>query len=171
MVSRCRKKPAVAHRAVGRRQVLAVSKRLDRQLERAQVGKLRDNLVRPQTRLVYDRALQWFFKTLSEQGLSLPMHEDDLDDLVCDVTEYACENGEQRALVGNILSALPLHVNALHGKLKGAWTLWRLWGEREIPCRAPPLWQDGASAIANYFRKRTYINKSLLVMLAFHGFL
>ena len=154
-----------------RRQVLAFSTFAQRRSERQHIGSLSNNLVKPYTRTQYTRALVWFFNWLDATGLSLPEREGDLDGIVCEAIESAWDHGEPRALIGNLLSGLPHNVNAIHGKLRGSWRLWKKWGELEIPCRAPPLSRKATLAMAYFFVQWGFRNEALLLCLAFDRFM
>ena len=174
MAATLRRRPAASlrgPRASPRHAALEVRKRHLRIVARRSVGKLRDNLVKPYTMKLYSAALLWFFQHLTIVGQSLPDHEGDLDDIVCEAIEEAWDSGLPRALIGNLLSGLPLQVNALYGQLKGSWKLWRVWGEKEIPCRAPPFSKVAAFAVANQFRRWGFPIESVLIGLAFFRFL
>ena len=81
------------------------------------------------------------------------------------------ETGESRTLCGNLLSSIPYHSRALTGRLKGAWRLYQLWGQKEIPARAPPLSKVAAFAIAHQFYRWGFRNVSIVLVLAFYRFL
>ena len=81
------------------------------------------------------------------------------------------ETGESRTLSGNMLSSIPYHSRALTGRLKGAWGLHQLWGQKEIPARFPPLSKVAAFAIAHQFYRWGYLNVSIVLVLAFYRFL
>ena len=154
-----------------RRRSLALATVSQRRTERQALGSLRENLVRPYTRKLYTAAVLWFFDWLDQEGLVLPDHESEVDDVVCQALEAAWDAGEARSLAGNILSGLPHFCQALYGQLKGAWRLWKKWGELEVPCRAPPLSLKAALAIAYHFHLWGYRNEALLICLAFNRFL
>ena len=153
------------------RQVLNLGSKGERVVERAKIGRLRDALIQPATMIKYQNALAYFFRFLDTGGLELPSCQDDLDDVVCECIEYMWETGEPRSLCGNLLSSIPFHSHALYGRLKGAWKLHQLWGQKEIPVRAAPLSKIAAFAIAHQFYRWGYLSDSVVLVLAFFRFL
>ena len=153
------------------RQVLNLGTKAERVAERAKIGRLRHALIQPATLVKYQNALAYFFRYLAAGGLELPSCQDDLDDVVCECIEYMWETGEPRSLCGNLLSSIPFHSQALYGRLKGAWKLHQLWGQKEIPVRAPPLSKIAAFAIAHQFYRWGYLSDSIVLALAFFRFL
>ena len=129
--------------------ILGLASPAQRIAERAKIGSLRHALIQPATLVKYRIALAYFFHYLAAGGLELPSCQDDLDDVVCDCIEHMWETGESRSLSGNLLSSIPFHSHALYGRLKGAWRFHQLWGQKEIPARAPPLSKIAAFAIAH----------------------
>ena len=151
--------------------VLSLASPAQRIVERAKIGNLRHALIQPATLVKYRTALAYFFHYLAAGGLELPSCLDDLDDIVCDCVEYMWETGETRTLCGNLMSSIPYHSRALTGRLKGAWRLYQLWGQKEIPARAPPLSKVAALAIAHQFYRWGFVNVSIVLVLAFYRFL
>ena len=139
--------------------------------ERSKIGKLRDAIIQPATLVKYQSALAYFFHFLDAGGLELPSDRDDLDDVVSDCIEHMWETGEPRALCGNLLSSIPFHSPGLHGRLKGSWKLYQVWGQKEIPTRAPPISRITAFAIACQFYRWGYLSDSIVLVLAFFRFL
>ena len=153
------------------RQVLNLGSVAERVTERRKFGRLQDALIQPSTMVKYQRALAYFFHFLDAGGLELPSSQDDLDDIVCECIEYMWETGEPRSLCGNLLSSIPFHSRALSGRLKGAWKLHQLWGQKEIPVRAAPISKVAAFAVAYQFYRWGYLRDSIVLVLAFFRFL
>ena len=151
--------------------VLSLASPAQRIVERAKIGSLRHALIQPATLRKYRTSLAYFFHYLAVGGLELPSCQDDFDDIVCDCIEHMWETGESRTLCGNLLSSIPYHSRALTGRLKGAWRLYQLWGQKEIPARAPPLSKVAAFAIAHQFYRWGFRNVSIVLVLAFYRFL
>ena len=150
---------------------LEVSSRLARTQFRQKLGTLRSKLVRPQTLRVYNASLRWFFMLLREAHIEFATALPDLDDLVCDAIELAWSSGLGRNLCGNLLSGLEHWINSLRGNLRGSWRLWRVWGENEVPCRAPPLNARGVLALCYYMWNWRYPGAALVTLVAFSTFL
>ena len=130
-----------------------------RRQQRAAFGSLKQSQVKPGTYKLYEAALVWFFQWMDREGLVLPSEVVNFEDLVCECIEAAWDSGEPRALIGNLLSALPFMVSPLYGNLKGAWKLWKLWGEREIlaePRLSPrmPCWASATTSTNGGFTPR-----------------
>ncbi len=150
---------------------VGLSASADRRAQRAAVGPLRNRLVQPATLRAYTLAVVWFFELVRVQQLDLGAEVWDFDDVLGDTIEFAWETGEPRNLIGNLLSGLEHFVNALRGKLRGAWRLWRVWGDHEVPARAPPLSIRATLGIAFYMWSWGYPGAAVVTCLAFDRFL
>ena len=150
---------------------LGVAKRDSLLKQRRLVGRLSLRLVKPRTLAYYNKACAWFFTLLQVWKASIGSDFWELDEVICDVTEFAWETGENRGLIGNLLSGLEHHCPFLRGNLKCAWRLWRVWGNSEIPCRAPPLTAEAVMGMAAYMWEWKFYGAAVLTCLAFHGFL
>ena len=142
-----------------------------RQTERAALGTLKSRLVKPRTELVYRRSCEWFFALCASMEIFYDMPIVEFDDLVGEAIEFAWESGEGRNVVGNLLSGLEHFVPALKGRLRYSWRLWRVWGDSEVPCRAPPLSARATMAICYYLWQWGFPRTALVTMLAFATFL
>ena len=158
--------PLLAGRRRQRRAVDAGASAV-RLLERQKVGRLRATLVRPATLRAYTTACIWFF------GLGIDYGEDewDIDAAIGDAIELAWDSGLSRAMIGNLICGLEHFVNPLRGKLKESWRLWKVWGQREVPARAPPLSGRATLALCWYMWVWGYPEAALLTYLGFQRFL
>ena len=132
---------------------------------------LRSQLVMPYTQKLYHEACIWFFNYLDLEGIEVPASFLELDDIVCAAVDFAWGEGEPRALVGNLLSAIELWFPATHGHLKGGWKLWRKWGDKELPVRSPPLICEAMLAMVYYMMQWGYFNAGILILVGFNLFL
>ena len=142
-----------------------------RRAQRARVGPLRGCLVRPATLEGYRRACRWFFVQMAVWKVAVASEVWEFDEQIGDAIEFAWETGLSRAHVGNLLSGLEHYVNALRGNLRGSWRLWRVWGEQEVPCRAPPLSLRAMMAICFYMWTWGYPEAALMTCVAYTIFL
>ena len=120
----------------------ALAKRLLRETrvrERAPLGTLRGQVVRPSTRARYDAALRQFFTwaRATEQAAASTALE--VDELLGRWAEALWMEGDSRSILANALSGLTLNVPSMAGQLKGSWRLYATWGKREPAKQAPPL--------------------------------
>ena len=151
----------------GRKMAVAVASSTLRLAERKRVGSLRSCLVQPATLRAYTAACKWFFELQLDYGDEIW----ELDAAVGDAIELAWDTGLSRALVGNLLSGLEHFVNPLRGQFKESWRLWKVWGQREVPARAPPLSGRGALGLCWYMWTWGYYDAAVLTYLGFHRFL
>jgi len=115
----------------------------------------------------YTVACAWFFSL----GIDYGDDEWDVDGAVGDAIELAWDTGLSRALAGNLICGLEHFVNPLRGKLKESWRLWKVWGQREVPARAPPLSGRATLGLCWYMWVWGYPVAALLTYLGFHRFL
>ena len=142
-----------------------------RRLARRQIGRLADTLVKPRTAKAYDAAVSWFFVWLVQMSLGLPASVWEFDLVVCEAIEAAWQDGDNRDLVGNLLSGLSHKVPSLRGCLKGSWRLWNAWGRHELPARAPPLTPGMVFGLAGVLWSWELHDMAILVLLGFEFFL
>ena len=153
--------------AAARREVLQTS----RLQHRRQAGSLSSRLVTPRILTYYNNACKWFFLLLQSWQLSISEDVSALEENICDVIEFAWETGDHRGRIGNLLSGLEHHCTFLRGNLRSCWRLWRVWGNSEIPCRAPPLTVEATMGMAGYMWMWGFRSAAVLTCLGFHCFL
>ena len=132
---------------------------------------LQSQLIQPYTQKLYKEACTWFFNYLHVEGMEIPASFLELDDIVCTAVDFAWGEGEPRALIGNLLSALELWFPATNGHLKGGWKLWRKWCDKELPVRSPPLSWEATLAMVYYMIEWGYFNAGILTLVGFNLFL
>ena len=91
------------------------------------LGPLRRRTVAPQTRVLYDRALQLFSFWLKSERKRWPDKESELGLLLTDFAEVLWEEGESRADLANLLSALHDAEPSVDPFLRAAWRLYHVW--------------------------------------------
>ena len=92
-----------------------VRKRASRQTRRelrAKLGPLKKRLVAPQTKVLYDGALWVFQAWLQAEMRRLPHQEEDLPPLLEEYAETLWQEGESKAELANLLSAMELQRRA-----------------------------------------------------------
>jgi len=151
----------------GRKMAVAAVSSALRVAERKRVGALRSCLVQPATLRAYTAACKWFF----ELGLDYGDEVWELDAAIGDAIELAWDTGLSRALVGNLLSGMEHFVNPLRGQFKESWRLWKVWGQREVPSRAPPLSGRAVLGLCWYMWTWGYEDAAVLTFLGFHRFM
>jgi len=123
--------------------------------------------VQPATLRAYTAACQWFFSLGWNYGDEIW----ELDAAVSDAIELAWDSGLSRALVGNLLSGMEHFVNPLRGQFKESWRLWKVWGQREVPARAPPLSGRAVLGLCWYMWVWGYKDAAVVTYLGFHRFM
>ena len=151
--------------------ILAGQTKQQRIEQRKQLGSLKSLTVQPGTKKRYDLALRQFFDFLRFEGISIPKQRHKMDDLVSDYLEHLWANGEGRALASDSVAALQDADPHLKGALPGSWRLLKVWGQNELPNRAPPLPESILQALVG----RAILNKdedfALSLLVGFYGML
>ena len=124
--------------------------RAERVKTRRQLGPLGKRRVAPSTSKLYDAALQLFSAWLKAEGRKLPKHEEYMPPLLEDFAEALWQEGETKADLANLLSAMELAEARLKTVTRSAWRLYGVWGRNEIPTRAPPLLRQMVHAMIGY---------------------
>jgi len=153
------------------RKLLAGAAKPDRRARRAAAGPLRALVVQPATERRYAAALQWFFSWLEAERRRFPRSALEVDELAAAALESAWEEGEPKALVGDLLSALQFRVPVLQHHLPLSWRLFKAWGRAEVPTRAPPLSATQVLAFAWVARCWGLWDVGLVALVAFACFL
>ena len=148
--------------------VMARLTKQQRRIERRKIGRLHDRVVTPQTLVRYRAAVFKFFAWVRSLGSQLPATWVGFDLLVSRFIEEAWQDGEPRALIGNLLSGLKFFVPPLKGRLSGGWRLHTAWGKHELPARAPPTTFEGTLAISGVLWMWQFIDAALGVILISH---
>ena len=111
----------------------------ERAQARQNLGTLHELAVQPATRKRYDLALNRFLQFLRNEGLELPTLRSKVDDLVSEYLEFLWSSGEGRALACDTLASLQNFDPHLKGHLLCSWRLRKIWSQKELPNRAPPV--------------------------------
>ena len=151
----------------GRKTAVAAAVSALRIKERQRVGSLRSCLVQPATLRAYRAACTWFFVLGIDYGEEIW----ELDMAISDAIELAWDTGLSRALIGNLLSGMEHFINPLRGQFKESWRLWKVWGQREVPARAPPLSGRATLALCWYMWTWGYPEAAILTFLGFNRFM
>ena len=113
--------------------------RAERVRTRRQLGPLGNRRVAPSTNKLYDAALQLFSAWLRAEGKRLPRHEDHMPPLLERFAETLWQEGETKADLANLLSALELAEARLKAVTRSAWRLYGVWKKDEMVQRCTPM--------------------------------
>ena len=94
-----------------------------------------------------------------------------LDQMITEWIQEEFEDGCPLHLVGDALSGLHHLDPCTRKKLPRSWRLYGIWRRYEVPCRAPPLPQDIALAMAGWCVAHSELVMAALILLGFHGLL
>ena len=134
---------------------------------RRSLGRLRDLLVRPATRLRYSDAVRSFLQHIFNSGRRWPNTAAALDTLLSEHIEELWETGEPRSMAADALSGISHFVPHLRGCIRGSWRLLTAWQRSELPSRAPPLPKLWAYALAQYCFAQQWRCTGLFILLGF----
>jgi hypothetical protein len=143
----------------------------ERVAARATVGALGPRLLAKQTLKVYEEAVQHFRQWLLGSRKTWPEHVEELDELLQEFIEDWWKQGETKADVANLLSALshPTTGCARVGQfLKGSWKLYSLWSHLEKKERCLPIRLKTCRAIAGQALRHGWHDVAFCLLLAFH---
>ena len=138
-----------------------------RVVTRAQIGRLQNTVVKPRTLVGYNAACKWFFTWMIAMQLALPAEVWEFDVVICEAIEAAWAEGENRNLIGNLLSGIVNKIPAIRGNLRGSWRLWSAWGKQELPLRAPPFTPDMVLAMAGIMLAWSMADVTALLLLGY----
>ena len=153
------------------RAVLSRPNRTDRAQQRRGLGSLSQRVLQPGTRTRYELACRWFFAWLRSWQVSFPRDAFELDDCLCRCIDQAWDEGESYTLIGDLLSGIAAFVPRLRAQMPAAWRLHSAWRRLELPCRAWPLSEQQAMALAYSCLVNDCWDVGLLILMAFHGIL
>ena len=141
----------------------------DRIEQRRQLGRLRDLAVQPATKKRYDLALEKFFTFLRYENLQLPRKRELLDAIAAEYLEHLWASGEGRALASDSIAALQHMEPQLKGKMPESWRLLKVWGQNEMPNRAPPFPETVVHAMAGRALLKNDPDFALSILVGFYG--
>ena len=151
--------------------ILSGGSRASQRLARQHIGKLKDHIIRPQTKQRYEAAVARVFRWLDAHKLKLPANVSEVDRLLEEYLEYLWSQGGPKGWAGDALSGLTHFIPRLRGELRGAWRLYRAWGQLEIPARAAPISMDVAFALTGIAVVQDDMGFAVLILLGFFGIL
>eukprot|EP00435_Cladocopium_sp_Y103_P006378 s1629_g2.t1 len=106
--------------------------------------------------------------------LEMVQSEYELDEMLSEWIQQEFEDGCPLHLVGDALFGLHHLDPYTRKKIPRSWSSWKLygiWRKFEVPCRAPPLPQDIALAMAGWCLSRDELVMAALILLGFHALL
>ena len=163
----CRRALAArSKKEMGKRQVVDGKDRNARKVRRQQLGKLKDLIVQPKTRVRYERAMQLFLGFLKWNKLSLPSHYDEADRVASLYVEELWEEGDSRYLAQDTVSALQHYEPQLKRKMLHSWRLLKAWQQHEMP----PFTLTTLAVMAGWMQSRCP-ELALAMCLGFHALL
>ena len=113
--------------------------RAERVKTRRKLGPLSKRRVAPSTGKLYDAALQLFSAWLRAEGKQLPRHEEHMPPLLENFAETLWQEGETKADLANLLSAIELAEARLKTVTRLAWRLYGVWKKNEMMTRCTPM--------------------------------
>lgn len=114
--------------------------------------------------------LQRYYTAVSRLApcLKLVNSEIELDETIADWVQQEFEDGTPLHLVGDALCGLHHFEPSTRRKLHKSWRLYSIWRKYEVPCRAPPVTQDIALALAGWCLAQDELVMAGLILLGFH---
>ena len=115
---------------------------------RRRLGPLAKRTVGPQTRKLYDSALDLFSLWLKSEQLCWPRSEAEFSDRLMEIAEVLWQEGESKADLANLLSAFHDCMPSIDPCLRGAWRLYHVWKRDELAEQSTPAKQEWVEAMA-----------------------
>jgi hypothetical protein len=106
---------------------------------RREIGRLRDQRLRPTTLLRYCNCITLFINWLEQGGTLMPKQPEQWDAGIADYAEHLWETGLGIQFLGDLLSGLPHFMPRLRGCFKESWKIYGTWKTLELPVRAVPF--------------------------------
>ena len=107
----------------------------ERAVARREVGRLRDQRLRPTTLLRYCNCVTLFVDWLEQGARPIPGQPDEWDAAISDYAEHLWETGQGMQFLGDLLSGLPHFMPKVRGNLKESWNKFGTWGTLlSCPC-------------------------------------
>ena len=131
------------------------------------LGPLRRRTVAPQTRVLYDRAMQLFSFWLKSERKRWPDKESELGLLLTDFAEVLWEEGESKADLANLLSALHDAEPSVDPFLRAAWRLYHVWKKNELAEQCTPARQEWVQALCGLALHWNWFEIALVLILSF----
>jgi hypothetical protein len=111
----------------------------ERAAARREIGRLRDQRLRPTTLLRYCNCVTLFVDWLEQGARPIPSPLDEWDAAISDYAEHLWETGQGMQFLGDLLSGLPHFMPKVRGNLKESWKIFGTWKTIELPVRAVPF--------------------------------
>ena len=149
---------------------MMVRKRASRQARRelrAKLGPLKKRLVAPQTKVLYDGALWVFQAWLRAENRKLPHQEEELPPLLEEYAEPLWQEGESKADLANLLSAMELAEARLKPVTRSSWRLYGVWKKNEMTPRCTPIRLRWLKAMAGFAIKRGWHRDAFVLLISF----
>ena len=124
--------------AKARRLTLNRENKAKRKTARKEVGKLRERLVKPNTRKRYREAVSGFLAWTQMLDYDVDEYED-LDNALADYVEHIYADGQPINHANDSLAGMGHFWPAASGKLRFSWKLCKQWQKEEPPNRATPF--------------------------------
>ena len=111
----------------------------ERSQARREIGRLKDQRLRPTTLLRYCNCITLFINWLEQGSTLIPGQPEQWDACISDYAEHLWEAGQGMQFLGDLLSGLPHFMPRLRGCLKESWKIHGTWKTLELPMRAVPF--------------------------------
>jgi len=134
---------------------------------RRRIGPLAKKTVAPQTRKLYDAALDLFKLWLKSEGYCWPRSEIEFSDRLMEVAGILWEEGESKADLANLLSAFHDAMPAIDPWLRGAWRLYHVWKRNELAEQSTPAKEEWVHAMAGLALHWRWPEMALIIMLTY----
>ena len=142
-----------------------------RAAKRRRMGTLRASRVEAATAARYYMHVYWFHAWCALQGYAVLDSWEQLDATCGDYLGFLWDANQNLSLAADTLSGLQHLLEKRHG-LQNSWALLTVWRNKEPPCRAPPMSEKVALAIAAHWAFIQQLpGPAIGVSLAFYGFL
>ena len=141
--------------------------RAERVKARSKLGPLGRRLVAPQTQVLYDAALCLFDESLKADGRKWPKNEQQLPPLLEKYAETLWQEGETKADLANLLSALELAEARLKQVTRSAWRLYGTWKKNEMQPRCTPAKMEWVRSLAGCALLRGWDKTAFVLMIIY----
>ena len=147
------------------------STKAERRATLQSVGQLSKRLLAEETLRLYEASIATFYEWLKSEEKIWPEAADELDELLEEYVEHCWLEGDTRAEIANLLSALSHPVTGLarvSSHLRGAWRFYGLWVKLEKREKCLPIRRLTCRAIAGRAIAHEWYDMAFLFLLAFH---
>ena len=141
--------------------------RQERRTLRAKLGPLKQRQVAPQTKVLYDGALWVFQAWLRAERRKLPREEQEMPPILEEYAETLWQEGESKADLANLLSAIELAEARLKPVTRSAWRLYGVWKKNEMTPRCTPIRLRWLKAMAGFAVKRGWTHDAFVLLVSY----